>query len=392
MIRLRKIIVFIAHFFSSILLFLSVGLALGMLIVESKFFNMDFDVSYLVTVAIFFALLSYFFRVFMNAKVWGLWEKKVLSGILIGMSFITIFGLGFVHGNLAQLPADLTRRGLFLEGIWTLTEMNFTLIVLAIISLLSIVIAHRIPLELKKEIKMEWSHLKTSTKVGMVCLFGAIALFILLYFGQSNVKNIVDQAISYFPNADVEGFRDYLLSFGPLAAIVSAFLMVFTSIVAPLPAFVITFTNGLLFGWAFGALLSWSSAMLGAIACYYIAKFLGRPVVEKIVTKKALQWWDGFFDKYGSHSIFLARLIPVISFDLVSYAAGTTSITFWRFFWATGLGQLPATLLYSYLGKNATGTVQILFYLFIIVIALAVLGAIFKPIINKKIQEKKEVI
>ena len=43
---------------------------------------------------------------------------------------------------------------------------------------------------------------------------------------------------------------------------------------APLPAFVITFANGLLFGWVFGAILSWSTAMLGAVICFYLAKFL----------------------------------------------------------------------------------------------------------------------
>jgi uncharacterized membrane protein YdjX (TVP38/TMEM64 family) len=170
-----------------------------------------------------------------------------------------------------------------------------------------------------------------------------------------------------------------LLSFGPLAAVVSAFLMIFQSIVAPLPAFVITFANGLLFGWVIGAVLSWSSAMLGAILCFYVAKFLGRPVVEKIITKKALQWWDQFFGKYGRHAVFIARLLPIVSFDLVSYAAGVTSISFWQFFWATGLGQLPATILYSYLGQNATSTVKILFFMFTIVIALAVIGIVLRP-------------
>ena len=86
----------------------------------------------------------------------------------------------------------------------------------------------------------------------------------------------------------------------------------------------------------------------------------------------------------------LARILPVVSFDLVSYASGVTSIRFWTFFWATGLGQLPATILYSYLGETATGTVQILFMLFTVVIALAVLGVIFKPIINRKLKAKKE--
>ena len=56
--------------------------------------------------------------------------------------------------------------------------------------------------------------------------------------------------------------------------------------------------------------------MLGAILCFYMAKSLGRPIVEKLVSKKALGWWDRFFDKYGKYSVFLARLLPIISFTL----------------------------------------------------------------------------
>ena len=119
--------------------------------------------------------------------------------------------------------------------------------------------------------------------------------------------------------------------------------------------------------------------MAGAVLCFYLAKFFGRPVVAKLVSQSALDWADRFFERYGSHAVFIARIVPIISFDLVSYAAGLTSIRFWHFFIATGLGQLPATLLYSYLGQTATGTVKILFLLFTIVVALAVLGAVLRP-------------
>jgi uncharacterized membrane protein YdjX (TVP38/TMEM64 family) len=236
---------------------------------------------------------------------------------------------------------------------------------------------------------MDWNKLPASSRIGMISLFGLLGLFLLLYIGQGSVRDLVNSSVVFLKNADVEGFRDYLLSFGSLAAVISGLLMIFQSVMAPLPAFVITFANGLLFGWVFGAILSWSTAMLGAVICFYLAKFLGRPVVEKIISKKALEWWDQFFNKYGKHSVFLARILPIVSFDLVSYAAGVTSISFWQFFWATGLGQLPATILYSYLGQNATGSVQILFMMFTIVIALVVLGMIFRPKINAKLKSKK---
>jgi uncharacterized membrane protein YdjX (TVP38/TMEM64 family) len=221
-------------------------------------------------------------------------------------------------------------------------------------------------------------------------LYCLIALFVLVYLGHGEIRDSINQSVQYLQNADVEGFRDSLLSFGPMAPVVSALLMVFQSIIAPLPAFAITFANGLLFGWIWGAILSWSSAMAGAILCFYLAKIMGRPVVEKMITKKSMSWWDQFFIKYGKHAVFIARIVPIVSFDLVSYAAGVTSISFWQFFWATGLGQLPATIVYSYLGQNATSTVKILFTIFTVVIALGVIGMMLRPKFRLRGKERKE--
>ena len=169
------------------------------------------------------------------------------------------------------------------------------------------------------------------------------------------VREAGQQAFAVFQNVDVADVKTYLLSFGIWAPIVSFLLMIFQSVVAPLPAFLITFANAGLFGWIPGAILSWSSAMAGAALCFFIAKYFGREVVEKLTSKAALNSVDGFFNRYGKYAILIARLLPFISFDIVSYAAGLTSMKFWPFFWATGLGQLPATLIYSYVGGMLTG-------------------------------------
>ncbi len=161
--------------------------------------------------------------------------------------------------------------------------------------------------------------------------------------------------------------------------------MVFQSVVAPLPAFVITFTNGLLFGAFWGTILSWSSAMVGAAVCFAIARVYGRPVVEKIVGGKSLEIADRFFKRYGKHAILIARLLPIISFDVVSYAAGLTSMGFIGFFIATGIGQLPATIVYSYLGQNLTGSVKVIFYSFIIVLVFLVVGLAWRSRYEKNL-------
>ncbi|HCJ58847.1 MAG TPA: TVP38/TMEM64 family protein [Clostridiaceae bacterium] len=183
-------------------------------------------------------------------------------------------------------------------------------------------------------------------------------------------------------NVDVA--RNYILSFDIWAPIVSFLLMVFQSLIIPLPAFIITFANAGLFGWIRGAVLSWSSAMAGAALCFFIAKYYGRSVVEKLTSKFALDSIDVFFKKYGKFAILIARLLPFVSFDIVSYAAGLTSMSFWSFFWATGLGQLPATIVYSYVGDMLTGTVKTFVMGLLILFALSVLIFLIKQLWNEK--------
>lgn len=201
------------------------------------------------------------------------------------------------------------------------------------------------------------------------------------------VREWVSVAIDVLARGDVTYVRDYLLGFGAWAPVVSATLMILQSIAAPLPAFVVTFSNGLLFGWAWGALLSWSSAMAGAALCFWIARSLGRPVVEKLAGgSSAVEVSDLFFERYGDRAVLIARLLPFVSFDIISYGAGLTSMGFWRFFIATGLGQLPATIVYSYLGQNLTGSVRILFFIFVFTAAVFVIAASVRPMFMRKLR------
>ncbi len=187
---------------------------------------------------------------------------------------------------------------------------------------------------------------------------------------------------------DVEYIKGYILSFGIWAPIVSFLLMLFQSIIAPLPAFLITFSNAALFGWVKGAILSWSSAMAGAALCFFIANWFGRKFVEKLTSRLALERIDKFFKKYGPYTILIARLLPFVSFDIVSYAAGLTSMSFWSFFWATGVGQLPATIIYSYAGEMLVGGTQKFVLGLLILFALSILTLLLKKIITRQRPEK----
>ena len=225
--------------------------------------------------------------------------------------------------------------------------------------------------------------------LGKVVLLIAVIAAVAVYFLVPGVNKMMNKVFAMFASGDFTVVRDFVASYGAYAAVIAFLLMIFQSIAAPLPAFLLTFANANLFGWWQGAILSWTSAMAGAAVCFYIARILGRDVAEKLTSKSGLAQIDTFFERYGKNTILICRLLPFISFDIVSYAAGLTSMSFMSFFIATGIGQLPATIVYSYVGGMLTGGAKLFVTALMIWFALSALIFMLRKIYMDR-QSKKE--
>lgn len=211
-------------------------------------------------------------------------------------------------------------------------------------------------------------------------LVAAILVLVAVYFLVPAVHEWVGSVFAMFATGDFSAASEFMAQYGPAAAMVSFLLMVFQSVIAPLPAFLITIANANLFGWWQGAILSWASAMVGAALCFWIARVVGREAVEKLAGKNGIRQMEEFFQRHGTQSVLIARLLPFVSFDWVSYFAGLTSMRFWSFFLATGLGQLPATIVYSYVGGMLTGGAKLLMMGLLILFALAILVVVVRQV------------
>lgn len=249
--------------------------------------------------------------------------------------------------------------------------------------------------ELREEkMEEEIAAIKSSRKKQRIVALVLIGLFLIVYFAVPSFNKGLNHAFATISKLDTKAVIVYLRSYGKMAAVVSFILMVLQSIAAPIPAFLITLSNAAIFGWVKGAILSWSSAMAGAAVCFYTARALGRDVVEKLTSKGAMKSVDVFFERYGKYAILICRLLPFVSFDFVSYGAGLTNMSFWSFFVATGIGQLPATIVYSYVGGTLSGGAQKLFVGLLTLFALSILIGIIKKVYNdkhKNDEEKEEV-
>ena len=221
-----------------------------------------------------------------------------------------------------------------------------------------------------------------------ILLLAVIAAIIGAWALIPSVKQGVNEVLFMFASGDFTAVREFVASYGGYAALISFLLMVFQSVAAPLPAFLLTFANASLFGWWRGAILSWTSAMAGAAVCFVIARVLGRDAAERLTSRTGLTQIDTLIEKYGKNTELICRLLPFMSFDIVSYAAGLTSMSFGAFFIATGIGQLPATLVYSYVGGMLTGGAKLFVTGLFILFALSALIVLARNIYTDR--QKRE--
>jgi len=141
------------------------------------------------------------------------------------------------------------------------------------------------------------------------------------------------------------------------------------AVIAPLPAPILIMTTSVVYadsplGILFAIVLTWVGSMLGAIICFWLSRHFGRDWVMRKGHLDRMKDLDGYLEEKGAYVIFLTRLIPILSFDIVSYAAGLTRLRWRSFISATGLGMIPTNVIFilfaaEALSQDKTGLVVI---------------------------------
>lgn len=212
-------------------------------------------------------------------------------------------------------------------------------------------------------------------------------LAVVLYFTVPAVQEFIQNGMGYIERRDFTGLRAFILQYGPWAPVTAILLMMLQSVVPFVPGLVLTMTNAWIFGWQYGTCYSWLGALSGAWLDFTIARYYGRPVVERIIGTQNVCFAEQFFLKYGLLAVLLTRLTPVIPFKVVSYGAGLTRVTLWQYLIATGLGQTPAIIMYSLLGQNITASAILTVTLTVLLAAAGVL--LYRRVIVQGRKEEK---
>lgn len=141
----------------------------------------------------------------------------------------------------------------------------------------------------------------------------------------------------------------------PAAPLLFVLLYVAATALA-LPGSILTLAGGALFGTILGTALNWAGATAGATLAYLIARALGQDAVRHLLGHRYANV-ERIGESHGFRALLRLRLVPVVPFNLLNYAAGLTGVRPADFVIATALGILPGTAIYTYFADTLIGGV-----------------------------------
>jgi uncharacterized membrane protein YdjX (TVP38/TMEM64 family) len=136
------------------------------------------------------------------------------------------------------------------------------------------------------------------------------------------------------------------------AAVLVLMAIALVHVVVPFPAEFPTAAAGFVFGFAIAFPLMVFAWTLSCVAAYFFAHVVGPPVLDKLFGAERMRTADTMIERGGWPVLLFGRLIPIVPYNVVSFAAGATRVPLWRFTWTTAVGVMPLTALTALLGDR----------------------------------------
>ena len=169
------------------------------------------------------------------------------------------------------------------------------------------------------------------------------ALFLLV----DPLHNAVEAAV----RGDAEGVRaevDSLGFAGPLLIVLLALVHAFVFY----PAEIVDAAAGFLYGFFPALAMMMTGWVLSGLLCFAIGRSVARPLLDRWLGERRFERVEAAIERGGITLLLALRLIPIVPFSLISYAAGAARVPAWRFAWTTAVGYVPITALAVYLGTR----------------------------------------
>jgi uncharacterized membrane protein YdjX (TVP38/TMEM64 family) len=176
---------------------------------------------------------------------------------------------------------------------------------------------------------------------------GAIVLSVALVAAVPQLRHCVSLVV----HGHFAGLRTYVRSLGAGGLVLLLGLMLLHAVIW-YPSEIVSTTVGYVYGFASGLPLAAGGWLLAALLSYALGRSVGRPLLQRLLGRR-FAWLTATMDRGGISLLLAGRLLPIVPFALLGYAAGATRVRIWRFSWTSVVGYLPLTAAVVYLGSQA---------------------------------------
>jgi uncharacterized membrane protein YdjX (TVP38/TMEM64 family) len=129
-------------------------------------------------------------------------------------------------------------------------------------------------------------------------------------------------------------------------------LLLATDVLLPIPSSFIMVSNGALFNFLPGGLLSLAGGLLSCSAGYFIG-LKAKGMINKYIPAFQQEQATRFLEKYGALAMIASRPIPVLA-EAVAIMSGTLRWSFKNVFVYSLMGLVPICFIYSFTGAYST--------------------------------------
>ena len=190
---------------------------------------------------------------------------------------------------------------------------------------------------------------------------------------------LVWDALAHGPLMRFISNRDELVrimsELGPFAPLLYIVIQIVQVVVAPIPGQIVGGVGGFLFGY-WGILWTTIGSLIGFWLVFLIARKFGRPLIEKIFKKPAVDKFDFIINAKGAALIiFAVFLLPGFPDDLICYVAGLTKLSIRKLLLISILGRFPAIVLTNYIGMGIGGNIGLVVALSLVTVVIVGLAA-----------------
>lgn len=152
--------------------------------------------------------------------------------------------------------------------------------------------------------------------------------------------------------SSTESVREFVGRFHPYGSIAFFILQLTTVIVAPIPGNLIALVGGALFGFWRGFFLSTGALLLGSSIAFGLARFYGRPLVERFVPRRIIDRYLDSIAKKHFVLLFGAFLLPFFPDDALCFVSGLSNLRYRVFILMVVIGRPPGMFVASMVGSG----------------------------------------